>query len=452
MPSQSKAHLRRFNVLPPPKSWLLRGISGILEVVAALCTSLDMRFSSPVLNDLDRRGFLYQITDPQALDELFCRGEEIVFYVGFDPTAKSLHIGHLLWIRLMRKLQAVGARPIVIVGGATSKIGDPTWKDKERVMLDYATVTENVRSITEKLRRLVKFDGCENSALLLNNDDWLSKLNYLEFLRDFGSLFSVNKMLTMDSVSRRLERQQHLSFLEFNYMLLQAYDFLYLFENHNCKVQIGGADQWSNMISGVDLIRRKTGQVAVGMSMPLLTNAEGKKMGKTEKGSVWMDEQLMSPFDFWQYWRNVDDRDVTKLMKLFTDIQVDEIEKYEALVGHKEMNDAKVKLADEITSFVHPHADLEVIHKTAAGLFGKEGDLGDVKTFELPAGTRIDKALVLTGLASSQTAARRLIDGRGVKIDGQTVETYDVLLSGEALISVGKKKFVRVKASSETVV
>jgi tyrosyl-tRNA synthetase len=405
-----------------------------------------MRFSSPILNDLERRGFLYQITDPQALDEIFCCGEEVVFYIGFDPTAKSLHVGHLLWIRLIRKLQAAGAHPIVLVGGATSKIGDPTWKDKERVMLDYATVVENVRTITEKLRRLVKFDGCENSALLLNNDDWLSKLNYLEFLRDFGSLFSVNKMLTMDSVSRRLERQQHLSFLEFNYMLLQAYDFLYLFENHNCKVQIGGADQWSNMISGVDLIRRKTGQIAVGMSMPLLTNAEGKKMGKTEKGAVWMDEQLMSPFDFWQYWRNVDDRDVTKLMKLFTDLEVDEIERYEALVGHKEMNEAKIKLADEITTFVHPYVNLEAIHKTAAGLFGGTGEVDNVETFEIPTGTRIDKALVLTGLASSQTAARRLIDGQGVKIDGQTVKVYDALLEGEHIVSVGKKKFVRIKA------
>ena len=260
---------------------------------------LDFKFSSPILNDLNRRGFIYQVTDPEALDKLFQSGEQITFYVGFDPTAKSLHVGHLLWIRLITKLQKLGIKAIIICGGATSKIGDPTWKDKERVMLDYSTVLENIKAITAKLKKLVKFDNCENPVRMLNNDDWISKINYMEFLRDYGPLFSVNKMLTMDSVSTRLERQQHLSFLEFNYMLLQAYDFLYLFENYNCQIQIGGADQWSNMISGVDLIRRKTGKIGIGMSMPLLTNAEGKKMGKTESGAVWMDENLMSPFDFW---------------------------------------------------------------------------------------------------------------------------------------------------------
>ncbi|MDO4975327.1 MAG: tyrosine--tRNA ligase, partial [Alphaproteobacteria bacterium] len=348
------------------------------------------KFSSPILNDLDRRGFIYQITDPKALDDLFCGNEKIVFYVGFDPTAKSLHIGHLLWIRLINKLQNLGIKPIIIAGGATSKIGDPTWKDKERVMLDYVTVLDNMNSIIAKLKKLIKFENCDNPAILLNNDDWASKINYMEFLRDYGPLFSVNKMLSMDSVSRRLERQQHLSFLEFNYMLLQAYDFLYLFENYNCKLQIGGADQWSNMISGTDLIRRKTGKIAIGMSMPLLTNANGTKMGKTEKGAVWMDENLMSPFDFWQYWRNVDDRDVVKLMKLFSDIDVDEIEKYELLVGKKEMNEIKIVLADTITKLVHPDVDLNSINNSAKGLFSEESlDLESIETFELEKGINI---------------------------------------------------------------
>ena len=409
---------------------------------------VDFKFSSPVLNDLNRRGFIYQVTDLEALDKLFQSGEEITFYVGFDPTAKSLHVGHLLWIRLITKLQKLGIKAIIICGGATSKIGDPTWKDKERVMLDYSTVQENIRAITAKLKTLVKFDNCENPVRMLNNDDWISKINYMEFLRDYGPLFSVNKMLTMDSVSTRLERQQHLSFLEFNYMLLQAYDFLYLFENYNCQIQIGGADQWSNMISGVDLIRRKTGKIGIGLSMPLLTNADGKKMGKTESGAVWMDESLMSPFDFWQYWRNVDDRDVTKLLKLFSDIEVDEIEEFDSLIGSKEMNSKKIILADSITSMVHPGVDLESIHNTASGIFHGENTSADsLDAFSIPGKTRIDKALVITGLAPSQTAARRLIDGKGVKVDGQLVETYDYSIDSDCLISVGKKKFAKIKVS-----
>lgn len=410
---------------------------------------MEYRFSSPVLQDLDRRGFIYQVTDPDALDRLFLSGEQVTFYVGFDPTAKSLHVGHLLWIRLITKLQKLGIRAIIICGGATSKIGDPTWKDKERVMLDYSTVVENIKAVTTKLKKLVKFDGCDNPVRMLNNDDWISKINYMEFLRDYGSLFSVNKMLTMDSVGTRLERQQHLSFLEFNYMLLQAYDFLYLFENYNCQIQVGGADQWSNMISGVDLIRRKTGKIGIGMSMPLLTNADGKKMGKTEKGAVWMDENLMSPFDFWQYWRNVDDRDVTKLMKLFTDIDVDEIDTYDALVGTKEMNKKKILLADAVTGMVHPDADLEKIHKTAAGLFySATSEMAGVDGFNIERDMRIDKVLVETGMAPSQTAARRLIDGKGVKIDGTTVETYDTQITTDCVISVGKKKFAKILVSN----
>lgn len=411
---------------------------------------METKFSSPILNDLDRRGFIYQITDPKALDELFCGSEEIVLYVGFDPTAKSLHVGHLLWIRLINKLQSLGIKPIIIAGGATSKIGDPTWKDKERVMLDYVTVINNMNSIIAKLKRLIKFDNCDNPAIILNNDDWISKINYMEFLRDYGPLFSVNKMLSMDSVSMRLERKQHLSFLEFNYMLLQAYDFLYLFKNYNCKLQIGGADQWSNMISGTDLIRRKTGKVAIGMSMPLLTSANGKKMGKTEKGAVWMDENLMSPFDFWQYWRNVDDRDVVKLMKLFSDIDIDEIEKYELLVGKKEINEIKILLANTITKLVHPEVDLNIINDSAKGLFlENQLELENIEVFKLEKGINICKALVLTNLTNSLTSARRLIDGKGVKLNKQIVDSYDKTIDNNSILSVGKKKFVKVKLENQ---
>ncbi|MBQ9335201.1 MAG: tyrosine--tRNA ligase [Alphaproteobacteria bacterium] len=402
-------------------------------------------FSSPILKDLDERGFVYQVTDPEALDKLFLSGDSVTLYVGFDPTAQSLHVGHLLWIRLIKKLQQLGIHAIVICGGATSKIGDPTWKDKERVMLDYSTVLSNIKFITTKLQSIIKFDDAQNPVHMLNNDEWMSKINYMEFLRDFGSLFSVNKMLTMDSVSARLNRQQHLSFLEFNYMILQAYDFLYLFENYDCQIQVGGADQWSNMISGVDLIRRKTGKIGIGMSMPLLTNADGKKMGKTEAGAIWLDEHLVSPFDFWQYWRNVDDRDVTKLLKLFTDIDVAEIESYNALIGTTAMNDKKIVLADALTNMVHPQVNLNDIHNTAFGLFANNGNsITDLKAHKIPVDTRIDKVLVMVGLAPSQTAARRLIDGKGVKIDGICVKSYETPITAECMISVGKKKFAKV--------
>lgn len=409
---------------------------------------MNFGFTSTILQDLDARGFVYQVTDPVELDRLFNSGEKITFYVGFDPTARSLHVGHLLWMRLIAKLQKFGINAIIICGGATSKIGDPTWKDKERVALDYATVQANIESITQKLKKLVNFENNTATVKLLNNDDWISQIKYMDFLREYGPLFSVNKMLTMDSVSTRLTRQQHLSFLEFNYMLLQAYDFLYLFENYGCQLQIGGADQWSNMISGVDLIRRKTGKTAIGLSMPLLTNADGKKMGKTEKGAVWMDESLMSPFDFWQYWRNIDDRDVTKLLKLFTDIDVAEIESFDALIGSKEMNEKKILLADAITSMVHPDTNLDTIHNTASGIFhGADAATDGLATNNVAKNMRIDKVLVEISLSQSQTAARRLIDGRGVKIDGVIVEKYDAPVSTDCIISVGKKKFAKVTIS-----
>jgi tyrosyl-tRNA synthetase len=402
-------------------------------------------FSSSVLTNLNNRGFLYQITDYEALDSLFCGNNKIVFYIGVDPTARSLHVGHLLWIKFVNILQHAGVYPIIIIGGATGKIGDPTWKDKERVMLDSATISDNIESITKKLQNFIKFDAVKNHATLLNNEDWISKINYMDFLRDFGPLFSVNKMLSMDSVSSRLARQQHLSFLEFNYAILQAYDFLHLFENYDCRLQIGGADQWSNMISGVDLIRKKTGQVVIGASMPLLTTSNGKKMGKTEKGTIWLDENLTSQFDFWQYWRNVDDKDVVNLMRLFTDIDVEEIKEYDSFVGKTEMNSIKIILANAITSFVHRDADLDAINTTAKNLAVDRFDMENVEIFEMSGETRIDKALVLANLASSLTLAKRLIDGNGVKMDGRFVEAYDTKITDNCLLSVGKKKVVRIK-------
>ncbi len=400
---------------------------------------MDYTFQSSLLNDLNKRYYIYQATDAEAIDQLFCSGNQVVFYLGYDPTASSLHVGHLLWIKLVNKLQNAGHKPIILVGGATGKIGDPTWKETQRKMLSYDTILDNIASISRKLSTLVKFTG-DNAVISVNNDEWLSKLMYMDFLRDYGSLFSVNKMLAMDSVSTRLERQQHLSFLEFNYMILQAYDFLHLFETYNCVLQIGGQDQWSNMINGVDLVRRKTGKDVYGMSIPLLVNADGKKMGKTEAGTVWLDEKLLSPFDFWQYWRNVDDRDVVRLMKIFTDLPLDEIDKYKEFIGHSKINDAKIILADSVTSFVHPTADLNAIKQSASSGTCSVA----IDEIKISSPMTLDKVLKECGLAESATQAKRLIEGGGVKVDGITQDKYDRIIDTSCLISVGKKKFKQV--------
>ncbi|MDR1476061.1 MAG: tyrosine--tRNA ligase [Holosporales bacterium] len=400
-----------------------------------------MSFASQFLQDLDKRGFLYQCTDFDELDKAVCGSERFAFYVGFDPTAKSLHVGHLLWIKLVDKLQKFGLNPIVICGGATSKIGDPTWKDKQRVALGDDVVVANTKSILEKLNQLIRFENCENSVKLLNNYSWLSELNYLEFLRDFGSLFSVNKMLAMDSVSTRLQRQQHLSFLEFNYMLLQAYDFLHLFENYNCRMQIGGADQWSNIISGVDLIRRKTGKRAIGLSIPLLTTSDGTKMGKTADGTVWLNQDLTTPFNFWQYWRNIDDRDVTKCLKLFTEMSPEEVDEKNNFVGSDKINEWKVFLADSVTSFVHSDAELDNIKSVASGVFSD--NLSGHEILKITTQTAIEDVLVSANLAGSKTAAKRLIDGGGVRINGITSTNYKQIVEGGSVISVGKKRFIK---------
>jgi tyrosyl-tRNA synthetase len=397
-------------------------------------------FSNQILRDIDRRGFLYQYTDAGALDKLFNERGSVKFYIGVDPTCKSLHVGHMLWIKLVNKLQLAGASPIIIVGGGTGRIGDPTWKDSERVMLGEDSIRENIESILKGIRPLIKFDGCDNFACLLNNDDWLSSINYMNFLRDFGPLFSVNKMLAMDSVSSRLERQQHLSFLEFNYMLLQAYDFLHLNVEYGCELQIGGADQWSNMLAGADLIKKRTGAQVSVATTPLLTTSSGKKMGKTERGAVWLDPLLTSPFDFWQYWRNIDDKDVAKLLKLFTEIEPEEAESVSEIVGTERINDWKIRLADEVTLFVHPDANLDGIKSGASGNLSE----GEYNIHEIDGPMQVDEVMVLAGLAESKSAARRLIEGNGVRVDDNSVLDYRYTVANDAVLSVGKKRFIKV--------
>jgi tyrosyl-tRNA synthetase len=407
-----------------------------------------MEFTNGIIRTLSERGFLYQFTSPEAIDSLFNSGKQFSFYVGFDATAKSLHVGHLPWIVLVNKLQREGFRPIVLTGGGTSKVGDPTWKDKQRVALDDDSISVNINSVMRKLRTLIDFsDNLANGAKLVNNDDWLSKIEYLSFLRDYGRFFSINRMLSMDSISERLKRQQHLSFLEFNYMLLQAYDFLHLFNSENCLVQVGGADQWSNIIFGIELIKKVYDREAYGMTLNLLTTSTGVKMGKTESGTVWLDEEMTSPFDFWQYFRNIDDRDVCKLLKLFTNMGLSEIAEYESLIGTSAINDAKIKLADNVTSFVHGKACLDSLKSTIKSLFSgypTDSSYDDIEEFEFQTGASLDRAVFETNLAPSMSMSRKLIEGNGVKIDGTVANSIKYKLTKSCILSVGKKNFVKI--------
>lgn len=404
-----------------------------------------MKCSSPILQDLIERGFIYQCTDIKALDDLFCSKKNVAFYLGFDPTGQSLHAGHLMWIKLVNKLQKIGWKPIILAGGATGIIGDPSGKDSLRKMLSNDEIEKSIESIMVKLSQLIDFELGENLARLVNNINWLGEINYINFLRDFGSLVSVNKMLSMDSVKNRLEREQHLSFLEFNYMLLQAYDFLYLFENYDCFVQIGGSDQWSNMISGVDLIRKKTDKLAIGVSIPLLTNSAGEKMGKTVNGAVWIDERFTSEFDFWQYWRNVDDADVCKLMKLFTELESKEINSYKELVGTSDINDKKIILANIITNLVHQQADTESIKEIAISLRYGEVKDNELKVQNIETPMDICATLVKARMTTSKSEAKKIVKGKGVKIDGIVIENTNYIIKNDCVLSVGKKNFVKIK-------
>lgn len=401
-------------------------------------------FKNSILSDLELRGFFYQCTDHEGLINAINSGT-VTFYVGFDPTGKSLHVGHLLWIRLVNQLQKLGLKPIILAGGATGKIGDPSGKDKMRSMLTYEELEENISLIVAKLSNLINFKDTEshNKAVLVNNDDWTKDVKYIEFLRDFGSVVSVNKMLTMDSVRSRLERESHLSFLEFNYMLLQAFDFYVLHRDYGCTLQIGGSDQWPNIIQGVDLIRRKSNAQSFGISIPLLLTSSGQKMGKTEKGAVWLDEKMTTPFDFWQYWRNVDDKDVVKLLKLFCDdLTVNEIDSYENSIGTKDINEAKIILADSVTKFVHGDSVLTEIKSKSDNMF--YGDKRDASTFNVAAGTLLCDFLVTCGSCQSKSSAKKLIEGGGVKLDGVAVSDVWHKLEVGCIVSVGKKHFYKI--------
>jgi len=400
-------------------------------------------YKSDLLRLLEERGHIHQVTDPVALDKLAC-DEVITAYVGFDPTAPSLHVGNLASIMLLRRVQQAGHKPIVIMGGGTAKVGDPSGKDDVRKMLTDEVLTSNIASIHDSFAKILRFDDSETGALLINNDDWLSQLGYVELLRDVGPHFTINRMLTFDSVKLRLDREQPLTFLEFNYMILQAYDFLKLARDYGCKLQLGGSDQWGNIVNGIELARRMYGFELYGVTAPLITTADGKKMGKSVSGAVWLNEEQLPAWDFWQYWRNTDDRDVGRFLRLFTDVPLDEVARLEALEG-SEINAAKVVLANEVTKMVRGAEAATAAEATAAATFGAGGVGDDLPVLEVPAeGIRLAQACTAIGFTSSNGEAKRKIAEGAVRIDDEPQLDAGYLIeitSGtERKLSLGKKR------------
>ena len=398
------------------------------------------QYNSDLLRLLDGRGYIHQVTDAAALDAL-AASQVVPGYIGFDPTASSLHVGHLVSIMMLRQLQRAGHKPIVLMGGGTGKIGDPSFKDEARKLMTEETIQANVASIKRVFERFLTFGDGPSDAIMLDNAEWLDKLEYIPFLRDIGQHFSVNRMLSFDSVKMRLDREQSLSFLEFNYMILQAYDFLELSRRAGCRLQMGGSDQWGNIVNGVDLARRVDGTPVFGLTTPLLTNADGTKMGKSVGGAVWLNEDLLSHFDYWQFWRNTDDRDVGTRLRLFTDLPLDEIARLEALEG-AEINEAKKILADAATALCRGEDAAAQAAETARRTF-EEGAAGDaLPTHQLAEGsiTAVD-ALVALGLAASKGEARRLIKGGGARVDGEKItdEAMQITVSAPVRLSSGKK-------------
>jgi tyrosyl-tRNA synthetase len=422
-------------------------------------------YKSDFLNVLADRGFIHQVSEPEALDEL-ARKSTITGYIGFDCTAPSLHIGSLLPIMLLYWLQQTGHRPIALMGGGTTRVGDPSGKDESRRLLTDDVINENLKGIRAVFSKFLKFEDADGSslgnAIMANNADWLNTLNYIDFLRDIGRHFSINRMLAFDSVKLRLERQQELSFLEFNYMILQAYDFVELYQRHGCVLQMGGSDQWGNIVSGIDLGRRLHGAQFFALTAPLITTAAGAKMGKTAAGAVWLNADMVSPYEYWQFWRNTDDADVGRFLKLFTTLPLDEIERLAALKGG-EINEAKKVLATEATRLVHGQAAAERAAETARKTF-EEGSLAETlptitmrehdirKMFFEPDGLPILIAAQFVGFARSSGEARRLIEGGGLKVNDATVtrilaklKPSDLTPEGVIKLSLGRKRHVLLK-------
>ncbi|EFL90119.1 tyrosine--tRNA ligase [Ahrensia sp. R2A130] len=412
------------------------------------------RFKSDFLATLDERGFIHQISDETGLDDLLTK-EVVTAYIGFDATAKSLHVGSMTQIMLLHWFQQTGHRPVALMGGGTTMVGDPSGKDESRQMMTAEIIADNKTSIQKCFDPFLTFGDGKNDAIMADNADWLLDLNYVEFLRDYGKHLSVNAMLARDSVKTRLDREQHLSFLEFNYMCLQAYDYVELSRRYDCRLQIGGSDQWGNILSGVDLGRRSGTPQLYALTSPLLTTSSGAKMGKSASGAVWMNEDMLPVFDFWQYWRNTEDADVPRFLKLFTTLPMDEIARLSALEGN-ELNDAKKVLATETTAMVHGRDAAEKAAETARQTFEQGTVSADLPTISVPAGdfeagTGILGLLVTAGLAGSNGEARRHIKGGAVKVNDQAVSDERMMLDksfltdGAVKLSFGKKRHVLIR-------
>jgi tyrosyl-tRNA synthetase len=411
---------------------------------------------SKFLREIVARGYLHQCTDLPGLDALAANGR-LIAYVGYDATADSLHVGHLLSIMMLRRLQQAGHKPIVLMGGGTTKIGDPSGRDEARKLLTPEDIDANIASIKRCFTSYLSFGDGPTDAIMVNNAEWLDRLGYIDLLRDIGRHFSVNRMLTFDSVKLRLEREQPLSFLEFNYMILQAYDFLELSRRYGCVLQMGGSDQWGNIVNGVELGRRIDDRQLFGLTSPLLTTSAGQKMGKTAAGAVWLNADRLSPYDFWQYWRNVDDADVGRLLRLFTDLPLAEIAELERGTGAA-INQAKIRLASEVTALAHGRAAAETAAETARRVFEQGGIGGDLPSVtiarsRLEAGLPAYEALREAGLAASNGEARRLIRGGGARLndaaiedENRTVTLADLTAEGHIKLSAGKKRHALLRA------
>jgi tyrosyl-tRNA synthetase len=400
-----------------------------------------MTYQSTLLRLLDERGYIHQMTDAEGLDALAAK-QIVPGYIGFDATAPSLHVGSLVQIMLLRRLQQAGHKPVVLMGGGTTRIGDPTGRDESRKMLSDETIDANIASIRTVFERFLTFGDGPTDAIMVNNHDWLGQLGYIELLQEVGTHFTVNRMLTFDSVKLRLEREQPMTFLEFNYMILQGYDFRHLEKEMGVRLQMGGSDQWGNIVNGIELARRMDGVEVFGVTTPLLTTADGAKMGKTAAGAVWLNEDALPAWDFWQYWRNADDRDVGKFLRLFTDLPLDEIARLEALEG-SEINQAKVVLANEVTKLCRGEEAAKAAEATAAATFAGGGLGEDLPVLALPReGISLIDALVGIGFAASRGEAKRLIAGGGARVDGLAIsdEAFHIRAMADVRLSSGKKK------------
>ena len=416
------------------------------------------QLKSDFLRTLQERGFVHQISDESGLDDLFAK-ETVTAYIGFDPTAPSLHAGSLIQIMMLHWLQATGHRAISLMGGGTGMVGDPSFKEESRQLMTVDTIESNIASIKRVFSSYLTYGEGKKDALMINNAEWLRSLNYLEFLRDVGRHFSVNRMLSFDSVKTRLEREQSLSFLEFNYMILQAYDFVELAKRYDCRLQMGGSDQWGNIVNGIDLGHRMGTPQRYALTSPLLTTSSGAKMGKSASGAVWLNADMLSAYDFWQYWRNTEDADVSRFLKLYTTLPMDEIGRLSALAG-SEINEVKKILATEVTAILHGREAANQAAETARKTF-EEGGVAenlpsvDVPSLELDAGIGLLSLIVRAGLAASNGEARRHVQGGAVRINDQAISderrmigSGEITTDGVIKLSLGKKKHILIRPAS----